>query len=525
MEEMAAFPTGLLDLRERDVVGLTVDQIVERIANQRLFNEPPDELPELPVDDVTEALLSGLPELPDDDATEAVLSGLDQVELQNRNRTAVVHENTAVKRFNVCMRKLNIECDLACVNTEQLGKYLRIFYGLLRKDDGGLYAPASLACFRAGLYRCLKRTRSIDIIGDIAFTRANDMLKVMAALFVKEGGESKQYAAIEEADLRLLGQYFNRMDPVRLMHEAYFNMMYHFGLRGREWIRTLDRDSFVVVNVENGKQAFALNPMESKNRQGSLKPGSASNTKQPLMAQTGAPGCPFEGFKMFLEKVDESKCTQNVESRGLFYKPKIAKLGNDWYYVKCPLGVGKLSTLMQEISQAASLSRVYTAHCIRATVATELHNRGFRVEEIARVTGHVSSRTTERYIRFGRKRNADMAKLSEALQSTLGTGSSTATTTSSDCIGSAGNEDVDCCVRAGSSTSGIGKLRAPQLRSSVTNAACSQTLRLSTAIDAEHETDEVLVQELLMQKTSPHDAATVPRVIIIRGGTFTGCHF
>jgi integrase len=59
---------------------------------------------------------------------------------------------------------------------------------------------------------------------------------------------------------------------------------------------------------------------------------------------------------------------------------------------------------MKRISEAAGLSNVYTAHCVRATVVTELHDAGYSTETIAKVTGHKQAASVERCIRRGRKR-------------------------------------------------------------------------------------------------------------------------
>ena len=48
--------------------------------------------------------------------------------------------------------------------------------------------------------------------------------------------------------------YFNRTTPQRLQDEFFFNLLYHFGFRGREWLRSLDKSSIIIGN--NGNETF-----------------------------------------------------------------------------------------------------------------------------------------------------------------------------------------------------------------------------------------------------------------------------
>jgi hypothetical protein len=60
------------------------------------------------------------------------------------------------------------------------------------------------------------------------------MLKVMGTKFLREGGSTMCYRAIQDGDLRKLSVYFDRSKPQRLQEEVAFNILYFFGERGRE---------------------------------------------------------------------------------------------------------------------------------------------------------------------------------------------------------------------------------------------------------------------------------------------------
>jgi len=81
------------------------------------------------------------------------------------------------------------------------------------------------------------------------------------------------------------------------------------------------------------------------------------------------------------------------------------------------LGQNQLGHMMKKISSKAQLSKVFTNHCIRETVVSELHQRGFSFPEISTVTGHKTTESVSRYIR--QNKDATKRKLSSALHDAL----------------------------------------------------------------------------------------------------------
>lgn len=73
--------------------------------------------------------------------------------------------------------------------------------------------------------------------------------------------------------------------------------------------------------------------------------------------------------------------------------------------------------MMKTISLGASLSSVYTNHCVRVTVVTNLKESGFSNDDIAGITGHKSTESVRRYIR--KRKDQDKQKISDVLQNQL----------------------------------------------------------------------------------------------------------
>ena len=81
---------------------------------------------------------------------------------------------------------------------------------------------------------------------------------------------------------------------------------------------------------------------------------------------------------------------------GNVLKKTISGLEEEWYE-NSPVGRDMLNDFMKKLSINAGLSKVYTNHCIRATVVTELDKKGFEARDIMATTGHRSETSIKSY--------------------------------------------------------------------------------------------------------------------------------
>jgi len=81
----------------------------------------------------------------------------------------------------------------------------------------------------------------------------------------------------------------------------------------------------------------------------------------------------------------------------LFPKPLKNFSAGRWYSHKEVVGKNTLNEVMKNISKDASLSMIYTNHCIRSSIVTTLSDIGVPPQEIQLVTGHKKLETVERY--------------------------------------------------------------------------------------------------------------------------------
>ncbi|CAH3180373.1 unnamed protein product [Porites lobata] len=76
-------------------------------------------------------------------------------------------------------------------------------------------------------------------------------------------------------------------------------------------------------------------------------------------------------------------------------KEKFSPSDEIWFE-NSPIGVNKLGDMMKEISLAASLSKVYTNHCVRSTTISALDEAGIPIHRIMQ-TFHRSESSVKSY--------------------------------------------------------------------------------------------------------------------------------
>jgi hypothetical protein len=355
-----------------------------------------------------------------------------QMETENQCTSSVAKEKASVKKFEAFLRENNLQLDLHSAPTEEIAKYMRYFFASLKKQSGEWYSPNTVIGIRAGLYRFFLKIRSLDIIAEPVFHNVNFMLKYACDAFLPEGGRMNRYEAVEPADMEILGKYFDRSTPHILLQEVYFNILYYYGNRGREWLRGIAMNSFVEKRLATGEAAVGLIQGSSKNLHGSTSVRKMEDNKESLMVEKkGSEKCPVAAFRQFCVKIRE---VPGRNGQDFFLKPRrtykvslmqtccalsiihmpaeaINKLlqaacrrqqgltqtvshtftnhllthsfnqsfiysltrllQNGQWYTKQAMGVNTLSSLMKTIAESAGLSKPYTGHCVRATVVTD----------------------------------------------------------------------------------------------------------------------------------------------------------
>lgn len=189
--------------------------------------------------------------------------------------------------------------------------------------------------------------------------------------------ETTGYQPIEVEDMAKLDVYFDRSTPKRLQHEVFFLILYHFGFRGREWIRNLTKETVKICTGPDGKKYATLIKEEQEKN---VKANDYRNLRQEAIYETEDKSkCPLAAIEEYMSRLPS-------ENLALFPKVKAKWDQNNYYCQKEVVGKNMLHELMKTISKEAGLSKLYTNHCPRVSLVTWLKEKEFSNDEIKAVT-------------------------------------------------------------------------------------------------------------------------------------------
>ncbi|XP_074682944.1 activating transcription factor 7-interacting protein 1 isoform X6 [Strix aluco] len=326
---------------------------------------------------------------------EDVLFGLEEEE-EDAKSIKNTHKQTgwAANLLKQWLAKNGKDPSFELVPVSELNDILREFYYTIRNHDGNTYSVASYKSMRAGLNRHLKMppyNRQICLMKDKEFASANMVfVSVLKMLRMQGKDETHHHPPIAAEDLRKIKQsgVLGLHSPLALVNKVWFDLQLHFAKRGRELLRDLAPDAFVVEKDKNGRRyAMFRYPGKGKNGEDPHKMGK-------MYDMPGDPNCPVFSLELYLSKLPP-------EPPAFYLHP--LKLTSEQmqeqpvWYKREPMGVNYLGTMMPRISVAARLSQRYTNHSLRTTTIQLLCEAGLGPREIMAVTGHRSESAIRHY--------------------------------------------------------------------------------------------------------------------------------
>ncbi|XP_074395583.1 activating transcription factor 7-interacting protein 1 isoform X5 [Zonotrichia albicollis] len=326
---------------------------------------------------------------------EDVLFGLEEEE-EDAKSIKNTHKQTgwAANLLKQWLAKNGKDPSFELVPVSELNDILREFYYTIRNHDGNTYSVASYKSMRAGLNRHLKMPPyncQICLMKDKEFASANMVfVSVLKMLRMQGKDETHHHPPIAAEDLRKIKQsgVLGLHSPLALVNKVWFDLQLHFAKRGREILRDLAPDAFVVKMDKNGRRyAMFRYPGKGKNGEDPHKMGK-------MYDMPGDPNCPVFSLELYLSKLPP-------EPPAFYLHP--LKLTSEQmqeqpvWYKREPMGVNYLGTMMPRISVAARLSQRYTNHSLRTTTIQLLCEAGLGPREIMAVTGHRSESAIRHY--------------------------------------------------------------------------------------------------------------------------------
>ncbi|XP_070546513.1 uncharacterized protein [Ptychodera flava] len=278
---------------------------------------------------------------------------------------------------------------------DQLAELLREFYASARKQDGESYGKSSLSGLRASIHRHITGPpyhRKINIMHDREFQVANYVFRGVVKTMKKDGKDTTTHKApISCGDLKTLSMspVLSIAHNVGLQRKVWFDLMLHFGRRGREGLRSLTKSSFAIERDDIGQRYVKYTFNEKvKNHAGNADDNYTCHAR---MYATSTDRCPVASFEKYVSLLHPGNTS-------LFQRPKAPFNSEEsCWYVNAPVGESTLGAMMKTLSTEAKLSKIYTNHCIRATACKLLDDAGFDTRHIMYISGHVNEASVKSY--------------------------------------------------------------------------------------------------------------------------------
>lgn len=273
---------------------------------------------------------------------------------------------------------------------EELDVLLEQFYPSAQTKSGNNYSKSGLVGLRAGLNRYLTLppvSRDLNLVKDREFQASNQVLSELVKTLKQDITTHKE--PIDESDINKMFEsgVFDVDKPETLQNKVLFDLISHFGRRGREGLRNLKKSNFIVLHDAKNRKYVTMAFNETDQNLDTRENGMESR-----MYENSGKNCPVTSFEKYISKL-------NPECPDLFQKPLHKVINKDIWYAAKPIGVNTLSTFMSRISREAGLSRLYTNHCIRAYISTKLYESGFSYRAIMSVTGHRHENSLTSYVK------------------------------------------------------------------------------------------------------------------------------
>uniref|UniRef100_A0A668AW89 ZMYM2-like/QRICH1 C-terminal domain-containing protein n=1 Tax=Myripristis murdjan TaxID=586833 RepID=A0A668AW89_9TELE len=290
---------------------------------------------------------------------------LDQLEKSRNEASTARSTSWAVKCFQDYLSNTGQRVDFSTVSREDMNKILREFYGAVRNSQGQHYAIGSYIGLRAGINRYMNDpplSQAWCLMQDTEFTSSNNVLSGLIKTLRRAGHDKSQHhPAITEEDIKILrnSAAMNPKTPQGLVNKVWFDIQLHFGRRGKEGLRRLTPQSFIIKRDAAGAKYVSLAFNEETKNHKSHQERDLQSRRGAMFEELGSEFCPVSSFEKYLSKLPK-------EAKAFYLHPRrAAKFEDEVWYSLEPMGVNYLGSMLSRICKEAGTSVIYTNHCIR----------------------------------------------------------------------------------------------------------------------------------------------------------------
>ena len=191
---------------------------------------------------------------------------------RNRENTKKVVKS-AVKLFKTYLLEKKEDVNFEEYTNNHLDSILSQFFANLRTEKGQLYKVNSLASIKYGIWKHMK-DKGTDI-DSAEFEKWQETFKAVKVRSTRQGkGSVDHKQAISNLDLEKLydpsHHTFDTSTPQGLQQKVFFEIILHLCRRGRENLRSMTKETF-VIGIEDGKKYLCQKASEENKNHGIFK--------------------------------------------------------------------------------------------------------------------------------------------------------------------------------------------------------------------------------------------------------------
>ena len=257
----------------------------------------------------------------------------------------------------------------------------------------------------------------LSIVQSIEFARVREVLKAKQWEFKSQGKGNRVHKASpindEEIDTLWQSKQFGSSTPESILDTLWFFNTVHFGLRGSHEHRHMLWGDVTLKTDSTGHEYLQFEERQTKTRQGE-NPKDIREVTPKMFANREMPErCPIEVYKVYA-----SKRPQDLSQiSDPFYlathtNQSSMKEGEQWFK-RQPVGVNKLSNMMQRIASAAGIEgdKKFTNHSARKHLVQKLSENNVPANQIMQITGHRNIQSVNNYSHIDEKQHKNISKI------------------------------------------------------------------------------------------------------------------
>lgn len=248
-----------------------------------------------------------------------------------------------------------------------LNNCLENFYTRAKTHYGKPYTRTTLVGIRASINRYIQTLpigTVFSVLKSAAFSSSNEILERLGESDKgRERATIKKCLTSEDISKLMLSGVLSNCNALSVVRKVWFDLTLHFGIKGKEAIRTLTKDSFILETDENGLTYYRLNAEKERPKIETFSEMHDWHWSVRMYEVQDSPHCPVRNMSLYISKLG------HVHD-DFFQRPVEPRQATFWYLG--PMGHNTILKMMADISLSAGLSIQYTNICLKATIAKML---------------------------------------------------------------------------------------------------------------------------------------------------------